>query len=75
MSVGPAHSEMRKLTEMLFVYIATERVRPLQGVLRDWMSGGALTGGQGKGKGKEDWIGYVNMRIRFDRIDVFDSVT
>ena len=51
------------------VYIATERVRPLQGVLRDWMSGGALTGGQGKGKGKEDWIGWgvksisVSLRI------------
>ncbi|ORX40692.1 armadillo-type protein [Kockovaella imperatae] len=38
------------------VYIATERVRPLEGVLRDWTTGGALS--QGKGKGKEDWIGW-----------------
>ena len=40
------------------VYIATERLRPLEGVLRDWANGGALGGGQGKGKGKEDWIGW-----------------
>ena len=32
------------------VYIATERVRPLAGVLRDWKTGG--------GKGKEHWIGW-----------------
>ena len=37
------------------MYIATERVRPLEGVLRDWTTGGALAG---KGKGKEDWIGW-----------------
>jgi SCY1-like protein 1 len=42
------------------VYIATERVRPLEGVLRDWTTGGALSSGhgKGKGKGKEDWIGW-----------------
>ena len=52
------------------VYIATERVRPLEGVLRDWGSGGALAGSSvAKGKGKEDWIGWgvrgisVSMRM------------
>lgn len=41
------------------MYIATERVRPLDGVLRDWASGGALAGSSSvKGKGKEDWIGW-----------------
>jgi SCY1-like protein 1 len=34
------------------VYIATERVRPLEGVLRDWPTGSS------KGKGKEEWIGW-----------------
>ncbi|ORY26676.1 armadillo-type protein [Naematelia encephala] len=38
------------------VYIATERVRPLQGVLRDWETGGAMAAV--KGKGREDWIGW-----------------
>ncbi|WWC64691.1 uncharacterized protein I303_107302 [Kwoniella dejecticola CBS 10117] len=41
------------------IYIATERVRPLGGVLRDWETGGALSGsGVNKGKGKEQWIGW-----------------
>ncbi|CAD6573941.1 MAG: hypothetical protein TREMPRED_000967 [Tremellales sp. Tagirdzhanova-0007] len=41
------------------IYIATERVRPLEGVLRDWEIGGALSGSStAKGKGKEDWIGW-----------------
>jgi SCY1-like protein 1 len=41
------------------VYIATERVRPLEGVLRDWQTGGALgSSGAAKGKGKENWIGW-----------------
>ncbi|WWD19545.1 hypothetical protein CI109_104006 [Kwoniella shandongensis] len=41
------------------VYIATERVRPLEGVLRDWETGGGLAGsGATKGKGKEEWIGW-----------------
>ncbi|WVR00194.1 hypothetical protein IAU59_007336 [Kwoniella sp. CBS 9459] len=41
------------------IYIAMERVRPLQGVLRDWETGGALAGsGSTKGKGKEEWIGW-----------------
>ncbi|OCF77226.1 SCY1 protein kinase [Kwoniella mangroviensis CBS 8886] len=39
------------------IYIATERVRPLGGVLRDWETGGALAS-KGKGKGKEEWIGW-----------------
>lgn len=41
------------------VYIATERVRPLDGVLREWTTGGALAGsGSTKGKGKEEWISW-----------------
>ncbi|KAK8853130.1 hypothetical protein IAR55_003831 [Kwoniella newhampshirensis] len=41
------------------VYIATERVRPLEGVLREWETGGGLAGsGSTKGKGKEEWIGW-----------------
>ncbi|OCF38137.1 SCY1 protein kinase [Kwoniella heveanensis BCC8398] len=41
------------------IYIAMERVRPLEGVLRDWETGGALAGaGSTKGKGKEEWIGW-----------------
>lgn len=41
------------------VYIATERVRPLEGVLRDWETGGALSGSSAsKGKGREDWVGW-----------------
>ena len=41
------------------IYIATERVRPLEGVLRDWEVGGGLSGSSSaKGKGKEDWIGW-----------------
>lgn len=41
------------------VYIATERVRPLEGVLRDWETGGALAGSSAsKGKGREDWVGW-----------------
>lgn len=41
------------------VYIATERVRPLEGVLRDWETGGALSGNSAaKGKGREDWVGW-----------------
>ena len=49
------------------VYIATERVRPLEGVLRDWTTGGALAG---KGKGKEDWIGWGvrSISVSFDRL-------
>jgi len=39
------------------IYIATERIRPLEGVLRDWDTGGALAASS-KGKGKEDWIGW-----------------
>ncbi|KAK4689876.1 SCY1-like protein 1, partial [Tremellales sp. Uapishka_1] len=38
------------------VYIATERVRPLQAVLRDWESGGGL-GGKSK-EGRDNWIGW-----------------
>ena len=38
------------------VYIATERVRPLEGVLREWQTGGAYA--NAKGKGKEHWIGW-----------------
>lgn len=38
------------------MYIATERVRPLQGVLRDWDAGGNLSGA--KGKGRENWVGW-----------------
>ena len=50
------------------VYIATERVRPLQGVLRDWTTGGALS--QGKGKGREDWIswGLRSVAVSFDHV-------
>lgn len=40
------------------IYIATERVRPLEGVLRDWETGGALASGAGRAKGKENWIGW-----------------
>lgn len=41
------------------VYIATERVSPLEGVLRDWESGGSMSSSSSaKGKGKEDWIGW-----------------
>ncbi|WWC91608.1 uncharacterized protein L201_006554 [Kwoniella dendrophila CBS 6074] len=41
------------------IYIATERVRPLEGVLREWETGGALaTSGSAKGKAKEEWIGW-----------------
>ncbi|WRT70322.1 uncharacterized protein IL334_007320 [Kwoniella shivajii] len=41
------------------IYIATERVRPLTGVLREWETGGSLAGpGTAKGKGKEEWIGW-----------------
>ncbi|ODO05374.1 SCY1 protein kinase [Cryptococcus wingfieldii CBS 7118] len=42
------------------VYIATERVRPLAAVLRDWDTGGALATGSGasRAKGKEEWIGW-----------------
>ncbi|WVR07770.1 hypothetical protein IAU60_004813 [Kwoniella sp. DSM 27419] len=41
------------------IYIATERVRPLEGVLRDWETGGSLVGSAGsKGKAKEEWIGW-----------------
>ncbi|OWZ36136.1 SCY1-like [Cryptococcus neoformans c45] len=40
------------------IYIATERVRPLEGVLRDWETGGALALGAGRAKGKENWIGW-----------------
>lgn len=38
------------------VYIATERVRPLNAVLRDWETGGSLGGS--KGKGRENWVGW-----------------
>lgn len=42
------------------IYIATEPVRPLQAVLRDWGTGGALTGSAAaKSKeGKEAWLGW-----------------
>ncbi|GMK54624.1 hypothetical protein CspeluHIS016_0112100 [Cutaneotrichosporon spelunceum] len=42
------------------IYIATEPVRPLQAVLRDWGTGGALTGSAtSKGKeSKEAWLGW-----------------
>ncbi|BEI81446.1 hypothetical protein CcaverHIS002_0206060 [Cutaneotrichosporon cavernicola] len=42
------------------IYVATEPVRPLQAVLRDWGTGGALTGSAAsKGKeGKEAWLGW-----------------
>lgn len=40
------------------IYIATERVRPFEGVLRDWETGGALASGAGRAKGKENWIGW-----------------
>ncbi|OXC70667.1 hypothetical protein AYX13_00645 [Cryptococcus neoformans] len=40
------------------IYIATERVRPLEGVLRDWETGGALASGASRAKGKENWIGW-----------------
>lgn len=36
------------------VYIATEPVRPLQGVLRDWGSGGALASSAAKSKVSKD---------------------
>ncbi|CAK9786513.1 hypothetical protein CC85DRAFT_256266 [Cutaneotrichosporon oleaginosum] len=42
------------------IYIATEPVRPVQAVLRDWGTGGALTGSAAaRGKaGKEAWLGW-----------------
>ncbi|WVQ84322.1 hypothetical protein IAT38_006474 [Cryptococcus sp. DSM 104549] len=41
------------------IYIATERVKPLEGVLREWNTGGSLAGtGSSKGKGKDEWIGW-----------------
>lgn len=42
------------------IYIATEPVRPLQGVLRDWGTGGAFSrSAASKGKhGKEAWLGW-----------------
>ncbi|RXK37790.1 SCY1 protein kinase [Tremella mesenterica] len=41
------------------VYIATERVRPLEAVFRDWETGGTLTSSSSsKGKAREDWIGW-----------------
>lgn len=34
-------------------------MRPLEAVLRDWQTGGALANsGSAKGKGREDWIGW-----------------
>ncbi|KAL7418377.1 Nuclear aminoacylation-dependent tRNA export pathway component [Cryptotrichosporon argae] len=39
------------------VYIATEQVRPLEGVLRDWEPGGALAGAKNK-EAKEAWLGW-----------------
>ncbi|WOO79216.1 N-terminal kinase-like protein [Vanrija pseudolonga] len=42
------------------IYIATEQVRPLQGVLRDWERGGALasTSAVKNKEGKEAWLGW-----------------
>lgn len=48
------------------VYIATERVRPLEGVLREWQTGGPYA--SSKGKGKEHWIGWgiQSVAVRAD---------
>ncbi len=42
------------------VYIATERVRPLNEVLRDWDTGSFVSkgGGKGKEKAKEEWLAW-----------------
>ena len=54
------------------IYIATERVRPLEGVLRDWEIGGALSGSStAKGKGKEDWIGWGVRSLSVSHHDLF----
>ncbi|WVO12455.1 hypothetical protein L204_100054 [Cryptococcus depauperatus] len=39
------------------IYIATERVRPLESVMTDWDIGGSLAG-KDRGKTKEEWIGW-----------------
>lgn len=54
-----AHNSIRYIDSVeteTHVYIATERVRPLSSVLRDWSTGGSLS--SSKGKGREDWIGW-----------------
>jgi SCY1-like protein 1 len=40
------------------VYIATERVRPLLEVLRDWDTGTYVSKGKGKDKAKDEWIAW-----------------
>lgn len=43
------------------MYIATERLRPLESIMREWEVGGGLaTAGKG---GKEQWIGWGVQRI------------
>lgn len=57
------------------MYIATERVRPLEGVLRDWQTGGALgSSGAAKGKGKENWIGWGVKSIAVSDAESFWSL-
>lgn len=55
------------------MYIATERVRPLEAVLRDWDAGGGI-GGVGKGKeSKDNWIGWGVKGISVSRISLVST--
>ena len=51
-------------------------MRPLDGVLRDWQTGGGL-GGSSKGKGKEEWIGWgvkgISVSYKLKAVLMVDS--